>query len=221
MSHLHHWKTLLGIRLALKWRCCPDCVHLVQTALLSFWIERRAAGSAPLGFLQEAVLCTPGCSILQGFSVPVWCLVLRTQTQELVGPFSSRPSTLCHCLWYLIICLATKVSFTEGCCEILWHKIPAWSAQLCANPALHPAARPRSLPAKAWPFVWGACRSGGCLGRLNSLIKTILELWADEHFGSCSPSPLMISVIPYGQLWHSQCCSSALCCNHHAEPWLI
>lgn len=76
MSHLHHWKTLLGTRLALKWRCCPDCVHLVQTALLS-WIERRAAGSAPLGFLQKAVLCTPGCSILQGFSVPVWCWELK------------------------------------------------------------------------------------------------------------------------------------------------
>lgn len=155
MSHLHHWKTLLGTRLALKWRCCPDCVHLVQTALLSFWIERRAAGSAPLGFLQEAALCTPGCSILQGFSVPVWCLVLRTQTQELVGPFSSRLTPLCHWPWYLIICLATKL-FRWG---ILWN--PVTQKILHGVPSSVQTLHCAVLPATAWLFVWVTCRNGG------------------------------------------------------------
>lgn len=121
----------------------------------------------------------------------------NSQTQELVGPFSSRLTTLCH--W-----LCTSSSAREQICLSLRDvvkscdtKNPAWSNQLCTNPALHPAETPHPLPACKQPgclFGWHAGMEAG-LGGWTS-IKSILELWADQHFGSCYPSPLMRSLIP-------------------------
>lgn len=51
---------------------------------------------------------------------------------------------------------------------------------------LHCTQQKRRVPfqQKAWMFVWVTCRNRGWFGKSNFLIKTILELWADEHFGS-------------------------------------
>lgn len=51
---------------------------------------------------------------------------------------------------------------------------------------LHCTQQKRHVPfqQKAWMFVWVTCGSRGWFGKLNFLIKTVVELWADEHFGS-------------------------------------
>lgn len=204
MSHLHHWKTLLGARLALKchcpWRCCPDCVHVVQAALLSFWIEMRAAGSAPAGIGAGSSSVHTWLEHLAGFFCP--CRVSgaeNSQTQELLGPFSSRVTTLCYWLWYLIICLGTKL-FHWG---MLWNRVTQKNLPGATSSVqtLHCTPQKRRVPfqQKAWMLVWVTCRNRGWFGRLNFLIRTILEPWADEHFGSFAT----VGLFP-PHLWCSQ-----------------
>lgn len=223
MSYLHHWKTLLGTRWALKchcWgRCCPDCVPLVQAALLS---RNGTAGSAPSGFLQEAALCTPGCSIFRAFCTCGVSGAESSHTQELAGPFSSTLPTLSS--W-----LGTSSSAWEQTCLSLKDgvkscdtKKPCMEFPALSKPALHPAETPHSLPAESLEVALGDMQEQRLVWELKLLIKTILEPWsilAPLPLWVCSPSPLMRSEIPDGQLWASQC--SALCCNHHAEPWLL
>lgn len=184
MSYLHHWKTLLGTRWALKchcWgRCCPDCVHSVQAALLSRsgscrlcsrWDSCRKLLCALLAAASCRAFCTWGVSGAE-----------NSHTQELLGPFSSRLPTLSSWLWYLIICLGTNLSFTEGWCEIVWHKktlhgVPS-SVQTCIAPS-----RNTTFPSSRKPggcFGWHAGIEAG-LG-VKALDKNYSG--AVEHFGS-------------------------------------
>lgn len=138
----------------------------------------------PLGFLQEAALCTPGCSILQGFLYlgGVWCWELsHTGTAWAFQLETAHPELLALVPHHL---LGNKPVFHWG---MVWNRVtqknPAWSTQLCPN--LHCTQQKHHIPfqQKAWRLFWVTCRVR-LVWELKLLIKTILEPWAAEHFGS-------------------------------------
>lgn len=109
----------------------------------------------PLGFLQEAALCTPGCSILQGFLYlgGVWCWELsHTGTAWAFQLETAHPELLALVPHHL---LGNKPVFHWG---MVWNRVtqknPAWSTQLCPN-CIAPS-RNTTFPSSRKP--------GGCFG---------------------------------------------------------
>lgn len=228
MSYLHHWKTLLGTRSALKchcpWRCCPDCVHLVQTALLSSWIEMRAAGCAPAGIGAGSCSVHTWLEHLAGLFVSVWCWELsNTGTGWAFQLETDHPVLLTMVPHHL---LGNKTVFHWG---MLWNPVTQKNLHGATSSVetLHCTRQKCHVPfqQQAWLLIWVTCRNRGWFGMFNFLIKIILELWADEHFGSFAT----VSLFPLTSDALSNSLrtalalpvlSSAVCCNHPAEPWL-
>lgn len=144
----------------------------------------------------------------------IWCWQLWNIGTS--WAFCSRLTRLCYWIWYLIIFLGTKLSFTEWCCEMVWYtKELAWNHQLYINSPSHPTKCHVRFHQKDWLFGWHASNRG-CSVKLSFLIKNfwsrgLISVSAPLPLWVCSSSPPITWINPYRQLCDSQCCSSAAC----------